>query len=208
MAKRDIQASPESEKAARSLKLSKLLEGVEEPSLFIARSNTEPYISLDEEDKLVGKLARESEIVSPDSMGAVRTLDLLEHLSQYSPTCLHYLGHGSIKDIKLNDKSLDADALARLIANSGVRFVFLNCCRSFKLAKKLHEIKSVSVVIATSSQLPNEVAKEFARAVWFGLLKGKKTIWAATQMANAVLPAKQRDQYHIYCKLPSEDQGA
>lgn len=195
---------PESITAAKGLRFLEMFEAGEKPSVFLMRNNTKPYCDLDLQDRELGKLMRDNMDVKFETMGAMNAREMHDYFSGYSPTCVHYMGPTKmIGDGGKTTHIIDNDAWRRMLGVTGCRFIFLNSCQSFELAKELHKLDTVWVVIATSDQVHYKDAIEFARSVWINLLARKRTFSDSMEMAKIFLPEAKRDQcYRIYCKRP------
>jgi internalin A len=104
----------------------------------------------------------------------------------------HYAGHGSEDALLLYlenaAKGLTTSALTTLLAESSIKLVFLNCCSSQSHAEALLGA-GVPVVIATSSEVHDDIACDFAQKFYEGLANGH-TIKRAFELSKSELMAR------------------
>lgn len=120
---------------------------------------------------------------------ATRATDLIASLLQYSPTVVHFSGHGTADGELVFE---DADGEAKPVAPAvlvaifkefpAVRLVTLNACYSAVQAAGLAEV--VPVVIGNKRPIGDTAAGDFSAGLYMSLAAGR-TVKSAFQLARA-----------------------
>jgi len=108
---------------------------------FASNPLDQERLRLDEEVRAITEMIRKSKYrdsVKLESCWAVRTMDVLQALNEYSPAVVHFSGHGSnqdeivFQDFQGNTKLISKDAIVQtMMASAGtIRLVFFNTCFS------------------------------------------------------------------------------
>lgn len=119
--------------------------------LFLASNPLDQqHLRLDEEVRQVTEMIRKAkhrESVKLASCWAVRPMDVLQALNEYSPAIVHFSGHGSDRDEIIfqdaagNAKPVTKEAIVQTMMASagGIRLVFFNTCYSRSQAEAVVE---------------------------------------------------------------------
>ena len=151
--------------------------------LFLASNPLDQeQLRLDEEVRAIMETIRKSKYrdsVKLESFWAIRTVDVLQALNEYSPAIVHFSGHGSsqdeivFQDFQGNSKLISKDAIVQtMMASAGtIRLVFFNTCFSKNQAKAV--IKHIEAAIGMKTSISDTAARIFASqfysAIGFGL---------------------------------------
>ena len=149
---------------------------------FASNPLDQERLRLDEEVRAITEMIRKSKYrdsVKLESCWAVRTMDVLQALNEYSPAIVHFSGHGSnqdeivFQDFQGNAKLISKDAIVQtMMASTGtIRLVFFNTCFSKNQAEAV--IKHVESAIGMKTSITDTSARIFASqfysAIGFGL---------------------------------------
>ena len=112
------------------------------------------------------------EVYKEESLSRQELIDLLPRFQHNRIVIFHYAGHAGSTGIHTEGGEARAEGLAALLGQEkALQLVVLNGCSTIEQVKGLKE-KGVKAVIATSSKVGDEVAKNFAAIFYKYLAKG------------------------------------
>lgn len=170
------------------------------PVVFLSFANipSNPLPSLvEEEDKLKRILTPKAnkqflQLHSESNANASNIPDFLTGFDN-RVVIFHYGGHAESQKLLLTDQEVNGKGLAEMISlQKGLRLVFLNGCATLDQVDALLKLE-VPVVVATSTEVNDHQAKEFAIQFYRGLSEGH-SILQSFMMARAELTFKAGDQ--------------
>ncbi len=150
--------------------------------LFLAANPVDmDRLQLDEEVRAIDQELRAANLRDQfelESHWAVRYDDLHELFIRYSPTVVHFSGHGTAEgELVLLDEAgegvpIDPEALANLFAifHPNVRCTVLNACYTARQAEGI--ARHVACVVGTSAPISDDAAIDFAAGFYLGLASG------------------------------------
>jgi len=178
-----------------------VLEGLKElPEkiivLFLASNPIDQnQLRLDEEARSIVEMIRKAkhrDSVKLVSCWAVRPVDVLQAINEYSPAIVHFSGHGSDQDeIVFQDNSggtklVSKEAIVQTMMASceSIRLIFFNTCYSHNQAREV--VEHVEVAIGMKTSISDDAARlfssQFYSAIGFGL-----SVKQAFEQAKALL---------------------
>ncbi|WP_313698537.1 CHAT domain-containing protein [Pantoea sp.] len=148
---------------------------------FASNPQDQGQLRLDEEVRSIKEMIRMSrhrDAVKLESCWAVRPGDILQNINEYSPTIVHFSGHGSsddelvLMDNQSNTKlvSMQSIVQAMSVANDNLRLVFFNTCHSQNQASKV--IEHVECAIGMSTSIRDDAARVFSAQFYSSLTFG------------------------------------
>lgn len=164
--------------------------------LFLAANPIDQtQLRLDEEVRSITDTIRKSKFrdtVELRSCWAVRPTDVLQGINEFSPTVIHFSGHGSNADeIVFQDdtgkaKLVSKDAIVQMMkaCSGNIRLVFFNTCYSQNQAQAV--VHHVEAAIGMKSSISDDAARVFASQFYSGIGFGL-TIQRAFDQARALL---------------------
>jgi hypothetical protein len=165
--------------------------------------HAEPISSAAEVQEIAQTLAAfESRVTVVARPAARATADLATLLYEDPPTVLHLACHGTLADIRLTTQDgwpcdITLAHLERLLlrASGRLQCVVLAACYSAQLAKALSQ--SVPAVIGFEDRIDDHVARNFSRAFWYALVRGRSV---AEAFADGTLELHDRDQAKLFIR--------
>lgn len=187
--------------------------------LFLASNPTDQtQLRLDEEVRSIMDKIRKSEYresIELKSVWAVRPLDVLQALNEFSPTIVHFSGHGSshdeiaFQDDEGNAKLVTKEALVQTMAASSdnIRVVFFNTCYSRNQAEAI--VTHIEAAIGMNDSIGDNAARIFA-AQFYSAIGFGKSIKIAFEQAKAALmleniPEEQTPELFIQSGVNDEE---
>lgn len=164
--------------------------------LFLASNPTDQnQLRLDEEARSIMENIYKSnykESIEFKSVWAVRPLDILQALNEFSPTIVHFSGHGSnqdeivFQDAKGNTKLVTKEALVQTMTatSDNIRVVFFNTCYSKNQAQEI--VNHIEAAIGMNDSIGDSAARIFA-AQFYSAIGFGKSIKIAFEQAKAAL---------------------
>jgi len=148
---------------------------------FASNPQDQGQLRLDEEVRSIKEMIRSSrhrDAVKLESCWAVRPGDILQNINEFSPTIVHFSGHGSsddelvLMDNNSNTKlvSMQSIVQAMSVANDNLRLVFFNTCHSQNQASKV--IEHVECAIGMSTSIRDDAARVFSAQFYSSLTFG------------------------------------
>lgn len=159
--------------------------------LFLAANPIDQQqLRLDEEIRAIDEMIRKSkhrDSVQLVSKWAVRPMDVLQALNEFSPHIVHFSGHGSntdeiiFMDDKGNAKAVSKEAIVQtmLAATGNIRLVFFNTCYSRGQAEAV--VKHVQAAIGMKTSIGDKAARVFASQFYSSIGFGKSVNQAFEQ---------------------------
>lgn len=163
--------------------------------LFLAANPVRsPVLQLNEECRAIDRMlaiAKYRDQIRFRSCLAVRVDDLEQELNDYTPTVLHFSGHGyGTQGICLQGEDgstslVSTEELVELIktAGEGVTLVVLNACYTEVQARAL--ASCVPCVVGTSGAIGDSAAIAYSRSLYRGLASGRSVANAHDQGTHA-----------------------
>lgn len=164
--------------------------------LFLASNPLDQqHLRLDEEVRQVTEMIRKSkhrDSVSLESCWAVRPMDVLQALNEWSPAIVHFSGHGSDRDEIIfqdaagNAKPVTKEAIVQTMMASaeGIRLVFFNTCYSRNQAEAV--VAHVEAAVGMKTGIGDEAARVFA-AQFYSSIGFGHSVAQAFEQARALL---------------------
>lgn len=158
--------------------------------LFFAFANDRdnPLPSLEAEDEFIYSLlaprqAQSHFVIHRDQSVSIEKLAEYLTLYRHNIVLFHYSGHAGKEHLSLDDEQASAYGIAEMLGNCPrLKAVILNGCSTAGQVTRLLE-KQVPLVIATSSSVEDEKAKEFA-IQFYRSLSNQETITQAFEAAR------------------------
>lgn len=127
------------------------------------------------------------------SVWAPRPIDVRRAVLDYSPTIVHFSGHGdgsrgiAFEDNVGNAQLVSAEALAGFfkLFSDKVKYVVLNACYSKTQAESI--VEDIDYVIGMKKEIGDEAAIEFSIALYDALGAGKNIEFAFELACNSLL---------------------
>jgi WD40 repeat protein len=135
----------------------------------------------------------------------------------------HFGGHAGDFELILNNSEIEGHSFNKFLHEiSSLRLVFLNGCSTLQQAQELLKL-GIPAVIATSQEIPDDIAKEFASRFYNGIAEGLSIKNAFNQAKLAILssssnsikvsqtlsdPRKQKKELEILWNLYSTNEDA
>jgi hypothetical protein len=155
-----------------------VLRGLGKPMVILSISadpRNIPRLRLGEEHRVLDEALQSSRIRDAyklEVLSSCRPQDIGPALRRYSPTILHFSGHGSKKGICVEDQNgdestIDLEQLARVLSlakSLGLKGVILNACYSETQAEAIAH--AVGYVVAMEGPVSDSGAIEFTRAFY------------------------------------------
>ncbi|MDY0321466.1 MAG: CHAT domain-containing protein [Arcobacteraceae bacterium] len=187
--------------------------------LFLASNPTDQtQLRLDEEVRSIMENIRKSdyrESIEFKSVWAVRPLDILQALNEFSPTIVHFSGHGSAQDEIVfqdgegNTKLVTKEALVQTMTatSDNIRVVFFNTCYSKNQAEEI--VHYIEAAIGMNDSIGDNAARIFA-AQFYSAIGFGKSIKIAFEQAKAALmleniPEEQTPELFIQNGVSEEE---
>lgn len=187
--------------------------------LFLASNPTDQtQLRLDEEARAIMENIRKSdykESIEFKSVWAVRPLDILQALNEFSPTIVHFSGHGSnqdeivFQDGEGNTKLVTKEALVQTMTatSDNIRVVFFNTCYSRNQAQEI--VNHIEAAIGMNDSIGDNAARIFA-AQFYSAIGFGKSIKTAFEQAKAALmleniPEEQTPELFIQNGVSQEE---
>ncbi len=164
--------------------------------LFLAANPLDQQqLRLDEEARAIAEMIRKAkhrDSVKLESCWAVRPMDILQALNEYTPAVVHFSGHGSEQDeIVFQDaigrtKLVSKEAMVQtmMASSEGIRLIFFNTCYSRNQAEAV--VEHVEAAIGMKTSIGDEAAcvfaSQFYSAIGFGF-----SVKKAFEQAKALL---------------------
>lgn len=180
--------------------------------LFLAANPLDQQqLRLDEEARSITEIIKKTkhrDSVKFESCWAIRPIDVLQALNEFTPAIVHFSGHGSDRDeIVFQDSqgktklvSKEAIVQTMMASSDGIRLVFFNTCYSMNQAEAVTE--HVEAAIGMNTSIGDEAARvfssQFYSSVGFGL-----SIQKAFDQAKALLMMegiKEEDTPELFVK--------
>ncbi|RYA22433.1 hypothetical protein CRU96_13095 [Malaciobacter halophilus] len=173
--------------------------------LFLASNPTDQtQLRLDEEARTIMENIRKSdykESIEFKSVWAVRPLDILQALNEFSPTIVHFSGHGSnqdeivFQDGEGNTKLVTKEALVQTMTatSDNIRVVFFNTCYSRNQAQEI--VNHIEAAIGMNDSIGDNAARIFA-AQFYSAIGFGKSIKTAFEQAKAALMLENIPEEH------------
>jgi len=164
--------------------------------LFLAANPLDqPQLRLDEEARAIADMirkARHRDSVKLESCWAVRPMDVLQALNEFSPAIVHFSGHGStddeivFQDAQGNAKMVSKDAIVQtmMASSESIRLVFFNTCYSRNQAEAV--VEHVEAAIGMNTSIGDEAARVFASQFYSSIGFGH-SVKKAFDQAKALL---------------------
>lgn len=175
-------------------------------------------LRLDEEARAIMENIRKSdykESIEFKSVWAVRPLDVLQALNEFSPTIVHFSGHGSnqdeivFQDGEGNTKLVTKEALVQTMTatSDNIRVVFFNTCYSRNQAQEI--VSHIEAAIGMNDSIGDNAARIFA-AQFYSAIGFGKSIKTAFEQAKAALmleniPEEQTPELFIQNGVSQEE---
>ncbi len=187
--------------------------------LFLASNPTDQtQLRLDEEARAIMENIRKSDYknsIEFKSVWAVRPLDILQALNEFSPTIVHFSGHGSnqdeivFQDEEGNTKLVTKEALVQTMTatSDNIRVAFFNTCYSKNQAEEI--VKYIEAAIGMNDSIGDNAARIFA-AQFYSAIGFGKSIKLAFEQAKAALmleniPEEQTPELFIQNGVSEEE---
>lgn len=171
--------------------------------LFLAANPLDhQQLRLDEEARSITEIikkAKHRDSVKFESCWAVRPIDVLQALNEFTPAIVHFSGHGSdtdeivFQDSQGKTKLVSKEAIVQTMMASadGIRLVFFNTCYSANQAEAV--IEHVEAAIGMNTSIGDEAARvfssQFYSSIGFGL-----SVQKAFNQAKALLMMEGIDE--------------
>lgn len=178
--------------------------------LFFAFANNpeNPLPALQDEDEFIYSLlaprqAQGHFVIHRDQAVSIETL--AEYLSLYRNDIVlfHYSGHAGKEHLSLDDELAHSLGIAELLGNCPrLKFVLLNGCSTVGQVSRLLE-KQIPIVIATSSSVEDEKAKEFAIQFYRSLYQQENVNQAFEAARAKILTINSSVSFHRGLDLPN-----
>ena len=164
--------------------------------LFLAANPIDQeQLRLDEEIRAIDEMIRKSEhrdSIQLVSKWAVRPMDVLQALNEYSPHIVHFSGHGSdtdeivFMDNEGNAKAVSKEAIVQtmLAAMGNIRLIFFNTCYSRGQAEAV--VNHVPAAIGMKTSIGDSAARIFASQFYSAIGFGK-SVTDAFEQGKALL---------------------
>ncbi|MEI9751079.1 CHAT domain-containing protein [Moellerella wisconsensis] len=164
--------------------------------LFLASNpKDQGQLRLDEEVRSIKEMitkSRHRDSVNLESCWAVRPGDILQYINEYTPTIVHFSGHGSsndelvLMDNNSNTKlvSMESIVQAMSVGNDNLRLVFFNTCHSKNQAHKVTEY--IECAIGMNDSITDDAARIFS-AQFYSSLGFGLSVEVAFNQAKAAL---------------------
>lgn len=165
--------------------------------LFLASNpKDQGQLRLDEEVRSIKEMitkSRHRDSVKLESCWAVRPGDILQYINEYTPTIVHFSGHGSsndelvLMDNNSNTKlvSMGSIVQAMSVANDNLRLVFFNTCHSRNQAHKVTEY--IECAIGMNDSITDDAARIFSAQFYSSLGFGLSVEQAFNQAKAALM---------------------
>lgn len=187
--------------------------------LFLAANPfDQQQLRLDEEVRSIANTIRASkhrDVVRLQSCWAIRPPDVLQAINEFSPTIVHFSGHGSDQDeIVFQDdygkaKLVTKEAIVQVMAacSGTIRLVFFNTCYSHTQAELV--VAHVEAAIGMKTSVGDEAARIFASQFYSGIGFGH-SVNKAFQQAKALLmmeniPEEDTPELFVAASLSADD---
>lgn len=171
--------------------------------LFLAANPLDQQqLRLDEEARSITEIIKKTkhkDSVKFESCWAVRPIDVLQALNEFTPAIVHFSGHGSdtdeivFQDSQGKTKLVSKEAIVQTMMASadGIRLVFFNTCYSANQAEAV--IEHVEAAIGMNTSIGDEAARvfssQFYSSIGFGL-----SVKKAFDQAKALLMMEGIDE--------------
>lgn len=159
--------------------------------LFAFANDTTNSLELHDEGKAAKQALKpliDSERIRFEHIHGTRFTELYDEFDNYHGrmTIFHFGGHSDPKGLNLNGSEITGTKLANLLAEEKkLKLVFLNGCHNDPQVDLLLK-KGIPAIIATSVNIPDELAKEFSTRFYKGLAAGRTLRGAFTIAAEFV----------------------
>jgi CHAT domain-containing protein len=186
--------------------------------LFLAANPLDhPQLRLDEEARAIADMirkARHRDSVKLESCWAVRPMDVLQALNEFSPAIVHFSGHGStddaivFQDAQGNAKMVSKDAIVQtmMASSEGIRLVFFNTCYSRNQAEAV--VEHVEAAIGMNTSIGDEAARVFASqfysSIGFGYSVKKAFDQARALLMMEGIPEEDTPELFVHNGVDSE----
>lgn len=173
--------------------------------LFLAANPLDQQqLRLDEEARVIADMIRKTkhrDSVKFESCWAVRPMDILQALNEFTPAIVHFSGHGSeddeivFQDSQGKAKFVSKEAIVQTMMASSeeIRLVFFNTCYSRNQAEAV--VEHVEAAIGMKTSIGDEAARIFASqfysAIGFGLSVKKAFDQAKALLMMENIPEKE-----------------
>lgn len=171
--------------------------------LFLAANPLDQQqLRLDEEARSITEIIKKTkhrDSVKFESRWAVRPIDVLQALNEFTPAIVHFSGHGSdadeivFQDSQGKTKLVSKEAIVQtmMASSDGIRLVFFNTCYSANQAEVV--IEHVEAAIGMNTSIGDEAARifssQFYSSIGFGL-----SVQKAFDQAKALLMMEGIDE--------------
>jgi len=130
--------------------------------LFLAANPLDQQqLRLDEEARSITEIIKKTkhrDSVKFESCWAIRPIDVLQALNEYTPSIVHFSGHGSdhdeivFQDSQGKTKLVSKEAIVQtmMASSDGIRLVFFNTCYSMNQAEAVTEHVEAAIGMNTS----------------------------------------------------------
>jgi hypothetical protein len=151
--------------------------------LFLAANPLDQQqLRLDEEARSITEIIKKTkhrDSVKFESYWAIRPIDVLQALNEFTPAIVHFSGHGSdsdeivFQDSQGKTKLVSKEAIVQtmMASSDGIRLVFFNTCYSKNQAEAVTE--HVEAAIGMNTTISDEAARvfssQFYSSIGFGL---------------------------------------
>lgn len=151
--------------------------------LFLAANPIDQQqLRLDEEARSITEIIKKTkhrDSVKFESCWAIRPIDVLQALNEFTPAIVHFSGHGSdsdeivFQDSQGKTKLVSKEAIVQtmMASSDGIRLVFFNTCYSRNQAEAVTE--HVEAAIGMNNTITDEAARvfssQFYSSIGFGL---------------------------------------
>ena len=178
------------------LAIRKLLRELQSPLTILVVSadpQDQDYLRLSEERRelqLALRSTRFRDSFQVRDLPSCRIRDITQALDKYTPTVLHFSGHGDLKGLCFENDAhiaqiVNTNALANLFkGQNGLKLVILNACYSQPQAQCIAD--SIGYVIAMEGSIEDREAINFTREFYSALGHGR-TFEAAFTRADAAI---------------------
>ncbi|TGN03492.1 CHAT domain-containing protein [Leptospira dzoumogneensis] len=187
--------------------------------LFLAANPIDQeQLRLDEEARSITEMIQKSkhrDSVKFESRWAIRPMDLLQAINEFSPTIVHFSGHGSnqdeivFQDSNGNTKLVSKEALVQTMMASSetIRLVFFNTCYSRNQAESV--VKYVDAAIGMNTSIGDEAARifssQFYSSIGFGLSVKKSFDQAKALLMMEGIPEENTPELFVHEGVNSEE---